>query len=215
MIINNTDNNVFTSRNRTIRYADDIARKVNKLYPALSTSRVTCYDDYALHPNLQDKISMLKIQFVRKMRDKLYDNAINFTKKIEAFINPVRLYKTANCGEKTHLASIMAKMNGIKNCRLAFLYNANGRDLDHTVLFVDDKKPYIIDAWLGFADYVPNALQRYQQEYKQFFDIREGYSIGFATKFDDEFTHFFKKDFTKKQRKEIRKVFPELVLNDK
>lgn len=27
-------------------------------------------------------------------------------------------------------------------------------------------KPYIIDSWLGFADYVPNTIKRFQKEFR-------------------------------------------------
>ena len=61
--------------------------------------------------------------------------------------------------------------------------------------------------------YNPKKIIIYSRdEYKQFFDIKEGDSIGFATNIDDEFTDFFKNNFTKKQRKEIRKNFPELTI---
>ena len=40
------------------------------------------------------------------------------------------------------------------------------------VLWVKNgKKPYVIDPWLGFADYVPRAIQRYKNEFGYHFDF--------------------------------------------
>ena len=91
--------------------------------------------------------------------------------KIKALIKPVERYRLGNCGESAQLAAITAKINGIKDCHITHLYSANGEDIDHAVLYVNDKKPYIIDAWLGFADYVPNILNRYKNEYNDNFYI--------------------------------------------
>ena len=211
MQVNKIDNTAFTSRRQTIRFADDIARKSHILYDTVSGSRLACYKNYKQFEYLRDCIFM-RTSFMRKMKDKLYNCADNFYKKIEALINPTRLYKVANCGEQSHIASIMAKVNGIKNCHIAHLYKSNGKDLDHAVVYVNDEKPYIIDGWLGFADYVPNALKRYQKEYKQFFDIEQGDSIGFASKYDDEFTDLLKDNFTKKQIKTIKRLYPEMKI---
>ena len=39
----------------------------------------------------------------------------------------------------------------------------------------EEKKPYVIDAWFGFADYIPNAIKRYQKEYQKYFDLPDEY----------------------------------------
>ena len=211
MNVQNIDNTVFTSRNKTIRKADDIARKACTLFDTVSSSKIHCYKNAKNFEYLRSYI-YLKTRFMREMKDKLYETGFDFYKKIEALINPVKLYRIANCGEKSHLACIMAKTYGIKDCHIAHLFQANGKDLDHAVVFVNDKKPYIIDAWLGFADYVPNALKRYKGEYKQYFDFSEGDTIAVASKYDDEFTDFLKGDFSRKERKEIKKLYPEMDL---
>ena len=85
--------------------------------------------------------------------------------------------KVGNCHESAILAEIAAKTNGIRNCFVAQIKPHTGRMADthdHAVLYVDSfKRPYIIDAWLGFADYVPNAMERYRKEYSNFFDFEK------------------------------------------
>ena len=212
MQVQNFSNLNFYSRNKEIRFADDIARKVNKCYPRVSSSKVICWKNSENYPNLIESLVLKTVYSMRFMRDELYDNAQSFHEAIFAFIEPIKKYKIGNCGESAHLSAIFAKINNIKNAHLANLVNSEGKSLDHFVLYVNNKKPYVIDSWLGFADYVPNALNRYKNEYKQYFDIENNETITFATRFDDEYTDFFKNDFSKKQIKEILKKLPDIKL---
>ena len=51
----------------------------------------------------------------------------------------------------------------MKNTHVAGIKNTAEEYLDHVVLYVENgKKSYIIDPWLGFADYLQNAIRRYK-----------------------------------------------------
>ena len=137
-----------------------------------------------------------------------FNEAENFIGKILAFVKPVKKYRRGNCGESAQLSAIVAKVNGLKDCYISSLVTKKGKDLDHSVLYVKDKKPYIIDAWLGFADFVPNALSRYKNEFGFHFDIKEGEKLALE-KLETDFTDVLNADFSKSQINKIKKIFPE------
>ena len=116
----------------------------------------------------------------------------------------------SNCGESAELAFMFAKINDIKNCAIAGLYHPMGKDYDHAVLLVKDKKPYIIDAWLGFADYVPNAIKRYQSEFKNCFDLLIDEQIIFK-----EEPHVLNCDITRKEINKLKKTYSHFKLKQK
>ncbi len=209
------ENTTFKSRNMDIRFADDIARKVNKCYPRISSSKLLCskYSDKFLH--FLENIILKTVYSMRFMKDELYENAASFYERINAFLEPVKKYKLGNCGESAQLAAIAAKINGIKDCPIAYVHDTHGNDMDHAVLFVNAEKPYIIDSWLGFADYVPNALSKYKSEYRYCFDIKDGDEISLASRIDDEYTDFFKNEFSSASVKKLKKMYPELLINNK
>ena len=99
----------------------------------------------------------------------------DYVEKSKKFTNIIKQEKLGNCHESAILAEIATKVNGIKNCYTAQLkpLTDNPSDtLDHAVLYVDSlKRPYIIDPWLGFADFVPNAFERYRKEFSAHFDF--------------------------------------------
>lgn len=202
----------FQSRSKTIRFADNMARKVNTDFPHISSSKVTCFKNYEMFPDLV--LSLVeKTRFcMRFMKDELYDNAVSIADFVKAFIEPVKQYKIGNCGDCAHIAAIIAKVNNIKNCGIVHIGTMNGKDLDHAIVFVNEKVPYIIDPWLGFADYVPNALKRYEKEFKYCFDTEDGDIFTFSSFTDDEYTDFFKKELDNNQIKEILKKYPKLKL---
>ena len=78
---------------------------------------------------------------------------------------------------------------------------------------IDDKKPYIIDSWLGFADYVPNAIQRYQKEFENFFDFRQAKTQEMIVKEDYyNVLTFLNENFSKKDIRDLKKIVPNLIL---
>ena len=200
----------FQSRNKTIRFADDIARHVNNCYPRISSTKVECFDNFSKFPNLEPNLMQIIIEHIRKPKHILFNENNSFYENIKAFIAPVKKSKFGNCGESAELAAIVAKLNGIKDCHIATLVK-DGEEVDHSVLLVNGKRPYIIDAWLGFADYVPNAIRRYKSEYNKMFNFKESDNVAVATDWDNAYVYFLKDDFTRKQTNKLRRMFPEQV----
>ena len=208
MNIQRIDNTPFQSRNQTIRFADDIARHVNKCYPRISSSLVEDYINIRAFRKFQKRLNRNTDNLLRADISDCFDDADNFIGKILAFVKPVKKHKLGNCGESAQLSAIIARVNGLKNCYIASLLTTNGKNLDHSVLFVNDKKPYVIDAWLGFADYVENAFIRYNNEYRHHFDIKKGDQMTF-NELKNDYTEVLNQDFSRTQINKIKKIFPE------
>jgi len=212
MKVQRINNIQFQSRNKTICFADDIVRHVNKCYPRISSTSVEEFVNIYAFRNLNDRLYAKIKNDLRAEISSNYDSADNFIGKIMAFIKPIKKYKLGNCGESAQLAAIVAKINGIKNCHIAQLCDKNGKDLDHSVLFVNDKKPYIIDCWLGFADYVPNTLNKYKNLFNKIFRVNDDDQLFFYTNIEDEYTYFLKDDFTRTQINKLKRIYPELYI---
>lgn len=208
MRINAPDNINFESRNKTIRVADDIARHVNKCYPRISSSLTDDFVNICGFRNFKKRLNKKTEQCLRYEISEKFDNADNFIGKIIAFVKPVKKYKLGNCGEGAQISAIVAKVNGLKNCYVASLTKATGEDLDHSVLLVNDKKPYVIDTWLGFADYIPNAFNRYKNEFNCHFNLNQNDKLAFK-ELKSDYTEVLNPDFSKTQINKIKKIFPE------
>lgn len=162
----------FCARNKTIRFADDLAREVNKQFPTFSLSKTNYWSNRYKFENLRlgkNKMEKRHRKSFNKLADIIWSKKKNHTKFSE-MMDVIKKSKTANCLERALLALIMATCSGIKNCSIQTLVDNKNRWLDHAVLYVADKKsPYIIDPWLGFADYLPKAFEKYNSEFRQYF----------------------------------------------
>ncbi|MBR1776497.1 hypothetical protein IJ750_05445 [bacterium] len=167
-------NVTFTSRNRTIRKADDIARMVAQKFPLVSSTKYCASSKYM---NIKDSLTEL----TRKIRSARWKYAIASTslkyhgaEKINQYLDLIKFFNLGNCAEMTDLSMIVARLLGIKDTKPVELRTAIDEDLDHMALLVENSgKPYIIDAWLGFADYVPNANSKYKTVYRNFIHLDE------------------------------------------
>lgn len=206
----------FTARNLTVQQADNIARKVNKCFHHISPTLVE--DWHVVNKDKRKMRGFIKrlddsVEEMRDYKEQLFNDAESAVERMLAFMTPVKKYKFANCGDCAQIAAIVAKVNGIRNAHLAEVYTKRGKDLDHMVVYVDDEKPYIIDAWLGIADYVPNMMQKYKSEYRKHFDlppIRDG--IKFIKTEDDCFSDAINEDLSRRQKNKLLKFYPEILI---
>ena len=202
------NNNVyFNARNPKIRFADDIARNVNRVFPRISPTKVETFNKASwyeedLLEELWGKLLLLRIE-LRTMKDlSLLSDKINF------LFDSIKKHRIGNCGEAADLALIAAKTNGIENCIRAHLETPRGESFDHAVVLINDEKPYIIDAWLGFADYIPNAIKKYQTIFRNCFDFNDmGEKIVIK-----EVENIFNEDFSIEELKKIQKAHPKIIL---
>ena len=205
------DNQTFASKKPEIRKADNIVRMLNTAYPRISKTNFECFK------NVNKKILEKLIKKTAKVRAAITTRQIfaeNKIEKIKAIPSAIRDYKAGNCQESAYLCCIAAKINGIQDFRIAYLCSNETGDLDHAVVMVKNKnKPYIMDAWLNFADYLPKAVERYQNELSKYFNLSNKQTekikiepLDFmltAEKLTDEFSS-----------EQLAKIFPELILKN-
>jgi len=211
----NSSNINFTSRNATIRYADDIARKINNVFPRVSQSRIYSYKKLENFGFLEFRLREQTRQ-IRNLKSSRFDNATNSFEKLCAFLNPIKERKLGNCAESAQIAAISAKLNGVNDVYVAVLKTKGGRKLDHAVLYVENgKNPYIIDPWLGIADYVPKMFEKYISEYKEMLNICKYLKLSdikFAPIEEDAYSRFLKKEITKEDTKKLLELYPQLLV---
>lgn len=212
MLINSETNLNFRSRNSTIRFADDIARKINREYPRISPSKLEGLANAKKFENfldkLWDRVGILRDQIVFYMKTQ-----VSVKTKVENILYRLKNKRLGNCGESVLLAYIASRINGIKDCKFAYLSTPKGFDLDHAVLLVEEKKPYVIDAWFGFADYIPNAIKRYQKEYQKYFDFEKAKTQKIKIKPDNYSLYKgLEKEITAKDLRVIKRVCRNLVI---
>lgn len=197
----------FSARNSEIRFADDVVRKLNNEFLRISSTKVETFNNAKKFPKVISSLS----EDINSIRGR-----INFIKKSDFPMNDslnlmlgfLKGLHRGNCGESANLAVIAAKMNGITNCKKVSLVNKAGDDFDHIVVLVDGKKPYIIDAWLGFADYIPNAFQRYKKDYSHCFDFaRLGDEMSILTH-----PHWWINRVPQENINNLKKTYPGLLL---
>lgn len=202
----------FTSRDECIRRAGDIAHQVNKAYPRVSPSVVLDYPNSDKFPELKKRYIEKIIQQRNKEAEKLYDLYCtgSLLDKIKVTPDLIRANKLGNCGESARLSALAAKINGIDDFCIGCLDSSDTGDLDHEVLIVNEgKKQYIIDSWLGFADYIPEAVNRYKSEYGYHFDLSgdESEVIEVLTYPSSTAARIKAAD-----RRDLQEAFPELML---
>ena len=209
-----TNQVIFSSRNSHIRLADNIARRVNQVYPRLSSTK---YEGLKNSDKFNENIVYLLVN-IKKMRKEMYSYLAevrgDYLKKSQRFAELITNKKLGNCHESAILAEIAAKANGIRNCYTAQLKPLTDKPSDahdHVVLYVDSlKHPYVIDPWLGFADFVPNALERYRKEFSNHFDF---------DKFGTEKMFFeplgMKRNLSKAETSKFKEKFSQLIITTK
>ena len=207
----------FCAKNRIIREADDIVRLANNCYPRLSATLVDGFKIAKknkftnLKDRLYDKIHLLRTINDENIQNIYYSNSIKLIKNVP---NTLKKLKCGNCRESSELAILFAKINGIDNAQIVHLKTAKGKDLDHAIVLVKGKKPYIIDAWLGFADYVPKAIERYKKEFNKHFDKRMLKSKKFIFAEPSTTTSILINELVKDKRiiNELKLNFPEWII---
>lgn len=174
----NTQNYIsFTSRGRVIRKADDIARSVASTFPVVSVSRYSGLPNHKIFFDSLKRTDEILTVVRREMCSAEVASYLSTVDKVKNIFRLISRYKVGNCGEITDISTVFAKLKNLKGVKVARLLNGADQDLDHVVTYIEnDGNPYIIDSWLGFADYVPNALQKYKTVYRKYFPIDKGKS---------------------------------------
>ena len=187
-------------------------RKVNQCFPLYSSTKLECFKNIENFSSYLYDYAKQRIRLMRDNKNRLYDDCESVPSKLITIVKTALKTKTGNCGEKAQLAAIVAQINGIKDCHIAMLYTNGGRSLDHAVLFVNAQKPYIIDPWCGFADYYPNAVVKYENEFGDIFELRKGERVTLASEIDNEFTEDLRHNFSRGQLNKVLKILPTMKI---
>ena len=213
MIVNNIENinqKSFTSKRRIIREADNMARRINCQYPRVSCSNIAKFKNIKDHEDLYNRLAE-QISDMRKLISSDMKKSKFYLSEIKVLPKYVSERKLGNCDESAKLALIAAKVNNINDGKLGLLYSLDSEKyLDHVVLCVqNDGNPYIIDPWLGFADFLPNAMQRYKTEYNYHFDLNGDPKEQLIL---DTYVSYFGIVVDKVSPKKLKANFKELIL---
>ena len=148
------------------------------------------------------------------MKEKVREE-FSFIGQVKKSVSPIKKNKVGNCGEATLLTAIAAKVNGIKGVYTARLAS-DKKTLDHELVFINAEKPYVIDTWLGFADYEQNAICRWKNEYKKHFNFEnEDWKNLRVVRYKDlGYPREYDRELYPKEIKTLRKMYPELVLKN-
>ena len=198
----------FKSRNYEIRRADDLAREISKKFPMVSSSKLGSLPNAELFSEslkrLDNKLLKTRISAIKTLS--FYNLNLSPKDKILNFLKIMKKDKLGNCAEMTDLAVIFSYLKNIKDTCVADIKNTAEEHLNHVVLYVDNgKKPYIIDTWLGFADYLSNAIQKYKSEYSFLFPFEKASSQEFLfNKY--KYTCDTKKTLDKCSKDDIREI---------
>ena len=260
--VNNTYLN-FQSRNRNIRQADDIQRNVRMCFPMMSPTYMDIFYNchkrvtpdntrYVRAEEIVDKIDK-RISFLRDMFSP--DKAKSYNISSDSELDVIKKIKIGNCGERAATVVAGLAANGIYDVETASLhmelkyinkktgeceYSAQ-EPVDHMLVIAnlepenkDENNKVVIDSWMGFADSMSGAMQKYKAIYneKQLKDKlkfhRSMFRVNYAEKYNKivDYNDFYlsTKLFFKPEEKfdenqlqmlgiNLRLKYPELVVN--
>ena len=180
----------FQSRNSAIRQADKITRSVNSIYPHISESKSRININHYQAIKYPHPVCYRFGNLANRNSAKLDNLRYRSGEGVDIFRNIIDMLKNkqiGNCYEKSILAQIIGKINGIKNIypsKIYFNRNSSGykMQLDHVVAIITDK-PFeqgakysfknkdaiVIDPWLGITEYVGDYLRRIKTNFIDLF----------------------------------------------
>ena len=207
------DKNInFTSRSIEIRNADNFARWVKESFPLISSTKYARMGNNVHFQNACNKC-VDEINLTRYFMN----SAESYESWYQRCLEPILARKFGNCYEHSLLAIASALVNNIKNCKISHLTSLSDSIIDHWFLLVNGEKPYIIDTFFGFADYVPEALKRYKNELQNFISrepLPEKVKIVRDNSYYGEiWNNIVEEDHCGKISENIMQMFPNLVLN--
>lgn len=216
------------------QYKSLLAEFLNNMNIEVSEFPKTLNDIYDCINKLQNFMEHLNI-FSKDLLPKKYRDATLTLEKIKANIEAldnarfnigkslgvrecltlVKDFKVGNCYEDAKIAELILRLNGIKNACTALMMQ-NGKSLDHAVcvfnrdgtVFSGDIKnsTIIIDPWAGKADFAKNMFTDYENNFKNYFDIKSKKDIDLYI--DD---YIIMDDV---QLMQYKKIYPELIFKN-
>lgn len=239
----------FYGRNKEIINAQQILHKIKSEYPASSPyvadllaqkrelkrgqSNVfigisEMIEHYYCTENIGAKVTNNNLFSLRRVQKHYIDDDYRYC---DSLIWGIKNLRAMNCKENSELAFLIAKINGYKNCHCVNLAqrlsDSSIKDLDHTVLLINQYLPHninklnkfysqsmdissvivptrksiVVDPLFGIVDYWENAIQNYKIIFPQLSNTKEiciGVRDAIITK--------------QKDIKKMRFIHPELII---
>lgn len=226
-IYSNNKQPSFQRRSPELRFADEIMRRANQVFPRMSTSKlhnriIELSDTVEIQPKYVDFVNreIKKFSFLRAFRPNRTEAPSQYVKQVLA---DLKQYRMANCDESATLGKLALALNGIPSIRAALCVYKNGvasKIVDHAFDLVHlkegsvlsdvkgfGKDSYVVDLWKDSVDYSSNAFQKYETEFPKDFlsDIDDmSLSLGISLKYDFE--------ISESTLNEIKQNYPELII---
>ncbi len=186
MKISFNNNIYFTSRNEEIRTADNIQRKTKNRFNFISSSRIDDFfedgDNFEYKEKAEELSSKLRTVILasRAAAEQLNNANCGIGVLYADDLDLSEYTGLGNCMEyaKAAIAALCAngyynneRMNlwyetGFRNIKTGEIEYINKCPLDHCFAVTDlnrrDKKDIVVDPWAGFADYTPEAKEKFK-----------------------------------------------------
>ncbi len=167
----------FQSRNRELRLAETVMRKVNNEFERVSPDYLSRV--FARHNRIESTWLNAKSNLLSQYRKILYQSFND----LQILVRYVKAAKVGNCGESAILSKMALELNGVKGVKIFNLteFIKNGektmpRNVDHSIVVVNldksadltdyktfGKKAYVVDSWSGVVGYASDVFEKYKQ----------------------------------------------------
>ncbi|HNW26188.1 MAG TPA: hypothetical protein PLG15_04225 [Candidatus Gastranaerophilaceae bacterium] len=176
----NFSNNIqvsFQSRNRELRLAETVMRKVNNEFPRVSPDYLNRI--FVRHNRISSAWLNAKKSLLCQYRQILAQSCND----PEVLVSYVKNAKVGNCGESAILSKMALDLNGVDRVKIfnltEFIKNGENltlKDVDHSIVVVNmdksailndyktfGKKAYVVDSWMGIVGYVSDVFEQYMK----------------------------------------------------
>lgn len=228
--MNITSSNIsFTSTNREIiKNSQKVLHIISSEFPAISGTKISEFNCAQGNQQFQDFARIINNRIRNFIRNPVWKE---HNKGSEAtyltLINGIKKHRVANCADFSKIWNLLAKLNGIQSIpaeiHLVSPENNLAGRIDHAIHIInlgkDDfiklekltklKNILIVDPWLGFVDYAPNAELKFKYDFAKFFKIPEDFSLML-----NSYTHS-EPEVSENAINFFKKNFPQFIINKK
>lgn len=213
-------NNSLISHKNILKETEKICRIINSEFPAISSTKISEFHCAENNLTFQTFANNVYKRIRELIRDPIWKGYKEGDEQIFYLnlVNGIKHHKIANCADYSKLCNLICGINGIQSQKAEMLLVKSdgrmGEMIDHAIHVISSNgkdikmnklsklnNVLIIDPWLGFADYAPQAEARFKSDFHKFFKIPDGYSImlnPYTTKepkITDKVITFFRENF--------------------
>lgn len=214
-------NVTFTSKPEVINEARKVMHIITSDFAAVSGTKISefkCAQGNNIFQSLAARVNERIKTFIRTpfWEEYMKRPAGNY---YQTLVENIQKYRVANCADFAKLWNLLAKLNKIESKPAELhLVSKDGMlkgGIDHAIHIINLRKNadlkceklskmkdvLIVDPWLGFVDYAPNAERKFKYDFGKLFKIPEDCDVmlnpyaGSAPEVTESMAEFFKKNF--------------------